>query len=155
MSCLGKKMKRDGPTASIYMTHAKFCKRSRVRLPILECTPDLDMGMVEECHGPEYEWHQLFLGPGDCGHAAVSRPRTYVIGCRTQDCQAIHDVAELADRITEQLRWTETVVSDYLLATPTEVALEAHALARKRQVHYEQTDDLHYLLSENEKKRLA
>ena len=40
MSRAGKRLKRHGPTAPVYMTHAKYCNESGVKLVILECTPD-------------------------------------------------------------------------------------------------------------------
>ena len=66
------------------------------------------MGMVEECHSDKYDWQQLFLEPASCGHTAVSRPRTYVIGSRSDDCRALHDLYEQAEKVTGQLRWTES-----------------------------------------------
>ncbi|CAE7311369.1 unnamed protein product [Symbiodinium microadriaticum] len=154
MSRAGKMLKSAGPTASVYLTHAKYCQNARVPLPVLECTPALDMDMVEECHGENYDWYQLMLGPEDTGHSGVSRPRTYVIGNRRESSQCLHDPFELCDRVTSQLRWDETQVSDYLVATDHEIVLEAQALCRQRGIRYRELADLSYLLTKAEARRL-
>ena len=40
MSAAGLRQKRHGPTNSVYMNHAKYNKKMRTPLFIVECTPD-------------------------------------------------------------------------------------------------------------------
>jgi hypothetical protein len=40
MSRAGLAQKRHGPTAPVYMSHAKFCNQQHVKLATIECTPD-------------------------------------------------------------------------------------------------------------------
>ena len=51
MSRAGKMLKSAGPTASVYLTHAKYCQNARVPLPVLECTPaaGLQGSAAEDC----------------------------------------------------------------------------------------------------------
>ena len=39
MSRAGKRLRKHGPTNSIYITHAKFVQQKRVPLLVIECTP--------------------------------------------------------------------------------------------------------------------
>ena len=40
MSRAGAQLKRNGPTMSVYATHAKYTKHCKIPLLLLECTPD-------------------------------------------------------------------------------------------------------------------
>ena len=39
MSIRGKRLKRDGPSNSVFMTHAKYVESHKVPLFVIECTP--------------------------------------------------------------------------------------------------------------------
>ena len=47
-STAGKRLKKDGPTAPVYMVHGKWCCENKVPLLLIECTEDRDRseGMV-------------------------------------------------------------------------------------------------------------
>ena len=40
----------------------------------------LDMEMMADCHGPDFEFFQTFCNPANVGHAACARHRAYVVG---------------------------------------------------------------------------
>ncbi|CAK9031406.1 Uncharacterized protein SCF082_LOCUS19629 [Durusdinium trenchii] len=151
MSRAGARAMREGRTNTVYLTHAKYNRINRTPVMVIECTPDLDMGMVEDCHGPEYDFYQTMMQPQDCGHAGVSRQRTYVIGVHNQRSVVLHDPWCLQDVLKTKLCDRVTWPSDYLVATPTEIQLEAEAKARARKVVYQpHSTDLTYLLSTRE-----
>eukprot|EP00438_Fugacium_kawagutii_P023382 Skav217039 [mRNA] locus=scaffold3292:28403:29146:+ [translate_table: standard] len=112
---------------------------------------------MADCHGPDYEFFQLFCEPSDVGHAACARHRTYVIGAHQELTQVLHDPWELQEVIKRQVaKHAFTHPSDYLIATTTEVQLEAEEKARARGVLFQpgQTD-LSYILNEREQNALT
>ena len=94
------------------------------------------MDMVQDCHGPVYEWHQLFCEPGDCGHSACSRSRTYAIGAHQERTTKLHCPWEIQEVMKHSVRGSFTFPSDYLTATTMEVELEAQEKARTRKIPY-------------------
>ena len=48
MSYAGKRLTRDGVTNSVYMTHAKYNKRNRTPLFVVECTPETGLHMFSQ-----------------------------------------------------------------------------------------------------------
>ncbi|CAJ1422350.1 unnamed protein product [Effrenium voratum] len=147
MSRAGKRKKRFGPTAPVYMTHAKFCQK----------TGELDMDMVQDLHGDRFDWYQLFFQPADSGFTAVNRTRTYAIGCNREYSHCLYDPFELKDSLVSKLQGAlqPTEVKDFLIASPTEIQLEAQQLAARRGVQYHANmEDLTYLLSKAELRRL-
>ncbi|CAE7663119.1 unnamed protein product [Symbiodinium necroappetens] len=152
MSRAGHQKLRHGKTNSVYMTHGKYTAAHQVPLFVVECTPELDMGMMEEVH-PDYDLIQTFCDPGDTGHEACSRSRTYVIGAHKNKTEELEEPCKLQDKIQRHIRKrVQTVPSDYMIATGTEISLEAQQMARKRGIQWrpEQTD-LGYLLNPREK----
>ena len=115
----------------------------------MAASKELDMGMVEDCHGPMYEWDQLFCEPGDCGHTACSRSRTYVVGAHQERTVKLHCPWEIQEVMKNAVKGSFTFPSDYLTATMTEVELEAQEKARTRNIPFipGQSDYSHLLTS--------
>ena len=115
------------------------------------------MGMMEACHGPDYDLHQLFCDPCDVGHAACARRRTYVIGSHVERTSMLHDPWEIQEAMKRYItNKFVTHPSDYLISSKTEVELEAQEKARVRNIPYQPgQSDLTYLLTEREKVALA
>ncbi|CAE7355942.1 unnamed protein product, partial [Symbiodinium necroappetens] len=155
MSKMGYQLKREGETSAVYIAHGRFVQERRVPLLVLECTPDLDMGMVEDTH-PDFDWYQLFMTPGDTGHRGMARDRTYVVGCHNQRTTCKHDMEQLLQAFSKRMsRKVQTVPSDYFFADQVEVSLEARTLAERRGIEFRPgVFDLTYLLSEAERRRL-
>ena len=114
------------------------------------------MEMMEDAHGPDYEFYQLFTSPADVGHFACSRSRTYVIGAHRERTTLLHDPWQLHDAIKDHIsNKVATRPSDYLVATAVEVELEAMEKARVRRVTYRPgAKDLSYLLTTRERDAL-
>ena len=113
------------------------------------------MGMMEDCHSPDYEFFQLFCDPKDVGHTACARRRTYVLGQHTDRASMLHDPWELQDEMRDEVMnvlGAHTYPADYLVASKTEVELEAIEKARVRRVTYRPGEsDLRYLLTSRER----
>ena len=110
------------------------------------------MGMMEDCHCPDYDFYQLFTEPAAVGHFACARERTYVIGVHNERSMILHDPWDLNDAISECLsKKVSTRVRDYFVASSAEVQLEALDRARTRRITYRpDCSDLSYLLTHRE-----
>ncbi|CAE7209912.1 unnamed protein product [Symbiodinium necroappetens] len=125
MSRAGLQAKRDGSTNTVYMTHGKFVESKKIPLFVIECTPELDMGMVEETHSG-YDFYQLFFSNDQTGHAGAARDRTYVIASRQDTTSCQQDPEAVLHRIGRKMRGkVRTQPQDYLLADNLEIFLEA------------------------------
>ena len=115
------------------------------------------MDMMADFHGPDYEFCQLFCGPSDVGHSACSRERTYVVGSHQERTSMLHDPWEVQENMRKEImKRAFTYPSDYLIATETEVQLEAQEKARSRGIQYIPGEtNLYYLLTPREKAALA
>ena len=113
------------------------------------------MGMMQDLHGPDFEFAQTFCEPADVGFGATARARTYVIGTHVERTSVLKDPLELQEALRRSLRKVSTQPQDYLVATATEVQLEAISLARRRNVQYiPHCSDLRYLLNDRERMAL-
>ena len=113
------------------------------------------MGMMEDLHGPEYDLYQTFCSPKHVGFAASSRSRTYVIGVHNGRTTILKDPSELQEELNELLSARcATKTRDYLMATSSEVRLEAQDVCRRRNILYQDTSDLRYVLNERERSAL-
>ncbi|CAE7696830.1 unnamed protein product [Symbiodinium pilosum] len=105
-----------------------------------------DVPMIQALMEPEYQLYPLLVDSADCGHAGTARKRYYVIMRHVASTDCIFDPFELYELIREYI--TER---DYLIATAEEVALEAQAVARTRNLVYNPNEfDLRYLLNRRE-----
>ena len=203
MSRAGKQQKRHGKTASVYVTHAKYCRECKIPLVVIECTTDarhglmkvscrfwcspegwgggggfsfhvhlaslsyfihlmlsrcvrgteeLDVGMIEDLYGGDYNWYQVLAEPEDVGHAGVARKRTYLIGAHSGRTEILHDPFELWHAVSSDLReMVRTRPRDYFVAPRHEVEREAARLAARRGKAYRpRRQDLSYLLTDRE-----
>lgn len=119
-------------------------------------TKNFDTDMLENLMSPEY---QLYIIKNDCadvGHFGMARTRTYIIMRHVETTDCLYDPVEMYQEIKEYIRSrVQTRPSDYMIATPEEVALEAQHVSRVRMVPYVPGNmDLTYLLNEREKKTL-
>ena len=114
------------------------------------------MDMIMDLHGPDYEFYQTFCEPADVGFSATARRRTYVIGAHNEKTTVLKDPLELCELISTTIRKTAyTLPHDYLVATATEVQLEAQELAlRRRRPYAPGCCDLRYLLTDRERQAL-
>ena len=89
------------------------------------------MGMVVDTH-PDHDFYQLFSEPADLGFYGTARNRTWVIGShKERTCLA--DPFEVYGSIKAHCsRLLRAEVSDYLIATSSELKLEETALALSR-----------------------
>jgi len=90
------------------------------------------MGMLEDSH-PGYEMYQMFSEPACHGFAGTARRRTWVIAAREGSTSCLVDPFELNTLISQW--FTDNVqcqVQDYLVASTTEILMEASMLARRR-----------------------
>ena len=107
---------------------------------------------MEDLHSPDFEFFQTFCEPADVGFAGSSRARTYVIGVHTEKSMILKDPLELHETVRQVLRHhAATMPQDYLVATATEVQLEAEGVARRRGITYQPNSlDMRYLLTQRE-----
>ncbi|CAE7440779.1 unnamed protein product, partial [Symbiodinium necroappetens] len=125
----------EGPTSPVYVTHGKFLSRKKIPLFVLECTPALDMGMVEDTH-EDYDLYQLFLTPQDCGHAGTARERTYVIGSHKERTSCKQDPFQMLEKCRRKMRTVRTQPKDYMVADPWEISLEAMTVINRRKMSW-------------------
>ncbi|CAE8625921.1 unnamed protein product [Polarella glacialis] len=153
MSRNGDRKLRAGTTVAVYMTHAKYHRAKKTPLLLIECTEDLDMGMIEDNYGDSYDLYQLFMSPSDSGHAGSSRYRTYVICAHTERTVCLHDPFMLQAVISRKVSSNvATRPSDYLVATQHEVMLDAESVALQRRIPFEPGNfDLSCLLTARER----
>ena len=128
----------------------------QVTIGACNLSKELDMDMMYDLHGDQYEWYQLFTQPRDVGHAGLARHRTYCIGAHTERTACLHDPRELLERVSARMHEAvQTRISDYLLASDYEVLLEAQQVAIRRKVSFRPKSlDLHYLLTQRERAAL-
>ncbi|CAE7365301.1 unnamed protein product [Symbiodinium sp. CCMP2592] len=157
MSRVGKRAYHQGPTAPIFIAHAKLHVERQTPLILLENVQDLNVAMVEYLYGRHYVLHPFRVNPGDVGHAAASRPRLYIILAHKQRVVETTDVEMLFQRATSMLRRTaQTQVQDYFVANTHDMYLEASATAAQRKKRYNiKAKSWKYLLNEREKKTLS
>ena len=162
MSICGNRLKRHGPTNSVYMSHGKYTEKHKVPLFIVECTPasclmnrkrllclpvscpiptlpspmraqDLDMEMMQDVH-PSYDMYQLFFDTTLTGHGGAARKRTYIIASRIGSTSCKADPFEVLDFVSRETSKVQTRPSDYMLADWADVHLEAMKVANNRRV---------------------
>ncbi|CAE7223901.1 unnamed protein product, partial [Symbiodinium sp. KB8] len=132
MSAAGKRLKRAGETNAVYIAHGRFVTAKRTPLLLVECTKDLDMGMLEDTH-PDHDFYQMFSEPSDFGYRGLSRFRTWVVGSHREKSTCLHDPFELLENLKSAFSELPGAgVSDFLVASEAELHLEAAALARRR-----------------------
>ncbi|CAE7853058.1 unnamed protein product [Symbiodinium necroappetens] len=132
MSAAGKRLKRAGETNAVYIAHGRFVTAKRTPLLLVECTKDLDMGMLEDTH-PDHDFYQMFSEPSDFGFRGLSRFRTWVVGSHREKSTCLHDPFELLEDLKSAFSELPGAgVSDFLVASEAELHLEAAALARRR-----------------------
>ena len=110
------------------------------------------MGLMEDTH-PDHDFFQLFSEPSDFGFAGIARYRTWVVGAHKQKTTCLQDPFSVHD--TLRCWFSENVrasVSDFLVASDTEIQLEASHTALQRGKQYNPAEpDLSYLLSTSER----
>ena len=111
--------------------------------------------MVSETH-PSYDIFQLFFETADTGHGGASRDRTYLL-CGHADLTSVtYDPETMLRTISNRMRKkVRTVPSDYFMAQTREVQQEAQQLAYRRNIPYQNGDDLSYLLTKREKEAVV
>lgn len=113
-------------------------------------TKDLDMGMMRDC-SPDHHFYQFFSSPQDFGYGGIARNRTWVMGCHKECSTCIFDPYMLLDAIIEACSVTQTQVRDYLVASESEIMMEAMDLANRRKIAFRtNSPNLEYLLLERE-----
>ncbi len=88
--------------------------------------------------GPAYRMLQLFVSPGDVGHAGVSRPRTYIIFYNVHKTEYVYDVFELYHKISHEIqKVVQTEPHNYLITNHVARSIDEMNMARKRQRVYQ------------------
>ncbi|CAE7226224.1 desi2 [Symbiodinium sp. CCMP2592] len=151
MSACGKRLKRAGPTNSVYIAHGRWVTANETPLILVECTKDLDMGMLDDTH-PDYDFYQLYSEPANVGFSGLSRYRTWVIGSHRRHATCLHDPYLLQNKLTDAFqKHVAAGVPDFLVASSNEIALEASVRALHLGVPYRHNQkDLRYLLNQRE-----
>ena len=86
---------------------------------------------------PEYHIYQLIVNPEDCGHAGVSRKRTYIYCCHSETCEYLYDVWEDYDEIKKVLcAHARTECADYFVASEQQKTLHTLDICRKRKIEW-------------------
>jgi hypothetical protein len=105
---------------------------------------DLQMRIINLLLGDHFFIYQIFVEPSDVMHDGISRKRTYVYLLNKKRGVYLYDVFEMYEEIKHKLkRICKTKPSDYLVATPTQKALDAMALATARKIPYDPEHWLH------------
>ncbi|CAK9059311.1 Uncharacterized protein SCF082_LOCUS31441, partial [Durusdinium trenchii] len=93
--------------------------------------------MVRLIYGKWYDIFELFVDPEDLGHLRASRARLYLILAHKHkvvqkfDCRKMYEKISLAMKALVQTR-----PSDYYVAEPTDLKLEAERVARVQYLDY-------------------
>ncbi|CAK9059291.1 Uncharacterized protein SCF082_LOCUS31435 [Durusdinium trenchii] len=93
--------------------------------------------MVRLIYGKWYDIFELFVDPEDLGHLGASRARLYLILAHKHkvvqkfDCRKMYEKISLAMKALVQTR-----PSDYYVAEPTDLKLEAERVARVQYLDY-------------------
>ena len=105
---------------------------------------------------PDYQIYYLRVEPADSGHCGVARSRSYVMMRHVATTDCLYDPITLFQEISEYIQdRVQTQPSDYMIASDEEIALEAQAVARVRQIQFRPgVNDLSYLLNDREKQVL-
>jgi len=88
--------------------------------------------------GPAYRMVQLFVNPGDVGHAGISRPRTYIFYYNVFKTEYVYDVFELYNSISHEIqKVVQTEPYDYFITEYVARCVDEMNMARKRQRVYQ------------------
>lgn len=111
------------------------------------------MGVMETTH-PDHHWFQMFSSPGEFGFNGVSRHRTWCIGWHKKHIVCLVDPFEIQNLIVAKFRdYVETKITDYMVASETEIQLQGQAAAKTNGVCLnETTTDWTSALSTSERK---
>ena len=109
------------------------------------------MGMLEDTH-PDHDFYQLFSEPGDVGFSGLARSRTWVIGSHRERGTCLYDPFEMQRRLSDAFQKNVNAqVYDFLVASRTEIQMEAFDRARRLGIPYQLgCMDLQYLLNPRE-----
>eukprot|EP00439_Symbiodinium_sp_Y106_P042224 s213_g5.t1 len=111
----------------------------------------LDMGMLEDTH-PDHDFYQLFSEPADVGFSGLARSRTWVIGSHRDHGTCLYDPFQLQSLLSTAFqKHVQANVPDFLVASRTEIQMEAFDRARRKGTSYQLGQvDMQYLLNERE-----
>lgn len=89
--------------------------------------------MVEDCH-VDYDFYQLFSEPSDFGFGGTARYRTWLMGAQRESTSWQSDPFDVYNDIVARFRDSDisTQVNHYLVASDTEIKMEAAQLALDR-----------------------
>ena len=176
------RMMMDGPTNSVFIIWALRVKRYKIKVAILENTPDtrlqgfsesvlaamcargdnnkpyakdLQVSRIYPLLSDSYDMWQIFSDMSHVGHSGAARARTYVIFAR-KDRVVLRNPQVLYDLIAGRIsQLLHTSPRDYLTADAVEVDLEAAEVARSRKIlHRPGRLNLTYLLNQRERSAL-
>ena len=109
------------------------------------------MGMLEDTH-PDHDFYQLFSEPADVGFSGLARSRTWVIGSHRDHGTCLYDPFQLQSLLSTAFqKHVQANVPDFLVASRTEIQMEAFDRARRKGTSYQLGQvDMQYLLNERE-----
>ncbi|CAE7587826.1 unnamed protein product [Symbiodinium sp. CCMP2592] len=144
----------EGQTGPMFAVWALRLRRCGVKLAILENTVDLQIDVLDSLLIDMYDRFQIFVNMADCGHSAVSRPRTYIIYALSGQYDLLFDPRELYQLASKAVKsMHSTKPRDYLSAPELEVQLEAMESCRQRGLTYVPGwTDLSYVLNQRERR---
>ena len=87
---------------------------------------------------PDYRAYQIFLKPGDLGHAGIRRPRTFIYLAHQVECEYLYDLYAVLEKIKQKIsNNVRTTPRDYLVSTPAAKHLVNAEMARKRKLQHD------------------
>ncbi|CAE7248679.1 unnamed protein product [Symbiodinium sp. CCMP2456] len=149
----GRRRGREGPTATVFACHAKLHIHLGTPLLVIENVQELDMQMIRLLYGRYYHIQQLCVSPGDQGHAAVARDRTYLILARLGQVEQVHDPRLVYEQVSDNIKArARTRPRDYFVATRSQVIQEAQHTARVRNMFFRKAHRMDSLFNDRERR---
>ncbi|CAK9089666.1 unnamed protein product [Durusdinium trenchii] len=153
-SAAGNRLYQEGPTAKVFLAHAKRHIEKETPLLILENVQELHMGIIHKLYGLWYNIFPIYVDPRDVGHSGASRARVYIIMAHKQKVAQRFDCRKMYARISAAMKaLVATTPKDYFVADKIDIQLEAARVARVRKRHLKpKAVELDYLLNHREQK---
>ncbi|CAE8599354.1 unnamed protein product [Polarella glacialis] len=127
----GNQLYEQGPTAVVFIAHAKRHIQKRTPFIIIENVQELRIGIIRMLYGAHYDIVVLYVGTEDQGHDGGTRYRLYALLNHRERVTAVYDAKEMYARITSVIRQhVRTQPCDYLVSTEEEIMLDAGETAR-------------------------
>ncbi|CAE8602347.1 unnamed protein product [Polarella glacialis] len=127
----GNQLYEQGPTAVVFIAHAKRHIQKRTPFIIIENVQELRIGIIRMLYGAHYDIVVLYVGTEDQGHDGGTRYRLYALLNHRERVIAVYDAKEMYARITSVIRQhVRTQPCDYLVSTEEEIMLDAGETAR-------------------------